>query len=301
MKCEFRQSITTYDCPFKKCGCKFETNTQNSIDKHIEDDIRKHLDLLCLAFDEKQTLYCKTIEASNKLLWDPPIKEHQNGKNNNDNNDIANLTTIRTNNAQLHHPPEHSNDELLRTLYERVVILEQRNHEQNLKIENLQQQLHKTYLMSDIQARYSGGVLIWRIQQFENKIQTMSSNSNIMYYSKDSYTSPGGYRFCARINISPKCKDFIGLHIHMMQSDNDYHLEWPFRGRIKISMIHYNLHETQHDTIMSKPEILAFHRPTQEISPRGFGFLEYASISDIIRRGFIHLDNLTIKIQMNTV
>lgn len=53
---------------------------------------------------------------------------------------------------------------------------------------------------------------------------------------------------------------------------------------------------------MSKPEILAFHRPTQEgVSPRGFGFLEYASISDIERRGFILRDTLTIKIQINIV
>jgi TNF receptor-associated factor 6 len=53
---------------------------------------------------------------------------------------------------------------------------------------------------------------------------------------------------------------------------------------------------------MSKPEILAFHRPQQEISPRGFGFMEYAIISDILKRGFVTDESfLTIKIQMNIV
>lgn len=60
--------------------------------------------------------------------------------------------------------------------------------------------------------------------------------------------------------------------------------------------------ESQIDVIMSKPEILAFHRPQQEISPRGFGFMEYAVINDIQKRGFVTDDNvLTIKIQMNIV
>jgi TNF receptor-associated factor 6 len=52
---------------------------------------------------------------------------------------------------------------------------------------------------------------------------------------------------------------------------------------------------------MSKPEILAFHRPISSISPRGFGFLEYASLNDIYKRGFVVDDTLVIKIQMNIV
>lgn len=88
----------------------------------------------------------------------------------------------------------------------------------------------------------------------------------------------------------------------MMESENDYHLEWPFKGRMKMQLIHpRGLKESQSDTIMSKPEILAFHRPEQRVSPRGFGFVEYAYIQDIIRKGFILADTLTIKIQVTLV
>lgn len=185
----------------------------------------------------------------------------------------------------------------------------------------------------------------------------MLSDPNKMYYSSDTYTSTFGYRYCARINISPKMKEFIGLHIHLMVGPNDYHLDWvshisqqkpqflwfyrsiekqtpillcnfffhaskifnfklwqtdlkllyflshkqPFRGRIKISMIHRNLNETKHDTIMTKPDILAFHRPTKEVSPRGFGFIDYANINELKNKGFIMMDTLSLKIELNIV
>lgn len=191
---------------------------------------------------------------------------------------------------------------LLKSLHERVLVLEQKNLEKDKKIEKLTSQIVKACSIADIQGRYSNGVLIWSITQFQNKVRAMSSDTNrIMFYSSDAYTSVHGYKFCARINISPKVKDSIGLHIHLMQSENDYHLDWPFRGRIKISMIHRNLSETKHDTIMSKPEILAFHQPTQNISPRGFGFIEYANINDIQNKGFIVNDTLSLKIQLSIV
>lgn len=102
--------------------------------------------------------------------------------------------------------------------------------------------------------------------------------------------------------LSFQSPGFLGLHIHMMQSENDYHLDWPFKGRIKIQLIHpRGLSESQSDTIMSKPEILAFHRPEQRVSPRGFGFVEYACVQEIVRKGFIDRDTLTIKIQVNLV
>lgn len=192
-------------------------------------------------------------------------------------------------------------EQLLKSLHDRIGDLEQKNREKDEKIERLTNQMVKACLAADVQGRYSNGVLIWSMSQFQNKVRAMSTDPNRMFYSSDAYTSPYGYKFCARVNISPKVKDAIGLHVHLMQSENDFHLDWPFRGRIKISMIHTNLSETKHDTIMSKPEILAFHRPTQNVSPRGFGFIEYANINHIQNLGFIVGDTLTLKIQLSIV
>lgn len=180
--------------------------------------------------------------------------------------------------------------DLINAMYERIVTLEQKSREQEIQIEQLK----------SMEKRH--GILLWKIEDFSRKIDMMQNNSNIMFYSSEAYTSQSGYKFCARINLSHKMKNYLSFHVHLMKSENDYHLSWPFIGRIKISMIHTkNSSLTQNDCIMSKPEILAFHRPTEDISPRGFGFTEYATISDIIKRGFIEDDCLVIKVQMNIV
>lgn len=202
-------------------------------------------------------------------LWDPPSK------------------ISASDNYQVH------NNNLIKELFERIVVLEQTNRELNIKIDRMK---------TTIDPHYSQGIIIWRITQFKQKLDTMVSNSNARFYSEDSYTSPYGYKYCARLNISPKCRDTISLYFHLMQSENDYHLDWPFKGRIKIILIHpKDPSKSRHDTIMSNPEILAFHRPTQDPSPRGFGFPEYASVDDIMFNEFIHQDTLTIKIQVNIV
>lgn len=232
------------------------------------------------AFNQnKKQCEINAMEASN---WGEPTKNSEHGN------------TSASNDSDL--------TGLMKSMYERIVVLEQQNREKDLKLDKLILQMAKSTLnTTTVNPRYSCGVLVWKINQFQSKISAMSADPNAMFYSSEAYTSSHGYRYCCRINISPKFKDFIGLHVHLMKSENDFHLDWPFRGRIKISMIHRNLNETKHDIIMSKPEILAFHRPSQEISPRGFGFLEYASISHVLNKGFVIMDTLTVKIQLNIV
>jgi TNF receptor-associated factor 6 len=179
--------------------------------------------------------------------------------------------------------------DLINCMYERIVVLEQLTREMSIKIEKQQ-------------STNRNGTLVWKVEDFKKKIELMQGNSAMMFYSPEAYTSPDGYKFCARINLSHKMKDCLSLHVHLMKSENDFHLSWPFIGRIKISMINVkDSSQSQNDILMSKPEILAFHRPQEDVSPRGFGFMEYAMIHDIIKRGFIDNDCLVIKIQMNIV
>lgn len=241
----------------------------------------------------RQALDDNRLDAASRQ-WEAPSKHHDQH-----NSGQSQLT----NGAHHNGDPTAACDQqrtdanLLKALYERIIVLEQQTREQDSKLAQLSQQMARTR----IDPRYSGGVLVWQITAFAAKVAAMSADPNHMLYSGESFTSPHGYRFCVRLNISAKFPGLIGLHVHLMQSDNDYHLDWPFRGRIKISMIHRNLNETQHDTIMSKPDIKAFHRPSQEISPRGFGFLEYAGIEQVLANGFVVNDTLSLKVQLSIV
>lgn len=282
MECLFRERTLIYECLFKYCGCDFKGISEGSLKEHLEHNLTIHLNFLLSAFTSiSSTSDMSSLAAANSKFWDAPNK-NQSSTENGDNK---------------------INTDLIRAMYERIVVLEQRNKEQDLKILQLGHKLTESCHFNEINPRYSNGVIIWKITKLQSKIETMRSDPNIMFYSNVAYTSPYGYKFCCRFYISPKCRDSIALHIHLMRSENDIHLDWPFNGRIKISMIHpRNYSDSHHDTIMSKPEILAFHKPTEDISPRGFGFLEYANIKNVLHKnGFITNDSITVKVHMNIV
>uniref|UniRef100_A0A2M3Z6H8 Putative tnf receptor-associated factor 6 n=1 Tax=Anopheles braziliensis TaxID=58242 RepID=A0A2M3Z6H8_9DIPT len=263
LQCPFGMSSQSQPCPFARVKCKFVGRDEATLNEHIATDYQKHLQLLLDSY---------TGSGERYRFWDPPEKNSA---------------------------PEMSTNELVRSMYERIVILEQELHILSIKLSKQDTQLAKVH--HEVDPRYSAGVLLWKLDDFSSKVDTMQANSNCMFYSGEAYTSPHGYKFCARINVPSRTKEFIGLHVHLMQSENDYHLEWPFKGRIKITLLNVrNPERSQHDTIMSKPEILAFHRPNQEISPRGFGFLEFAKIKEVLAK-FMDNNMVVIKIEMNIV
>lgn len=227
-------NVIVFECRFSTISCEFKTTEPEELDQHMEAANKEHLDLLL-----------STYLKSQYQAWDP-IEKSKNGDKE---------TFLRQ---------QSSTRDLVNIMYERIVVLEQQTREQAIKLEKLQLLENKKH-----------GTLVWKIEDFKRKVDLMQNNSNMMFYSSEAYTDPHGYKFCARINLSPKMRDCISFHVHLMKSENDFHLDWPFIGRIKLSMIHPKISspsQTQIDCIMSKPEIGAFHRPTEERSPRGLSF-----------------------------
>lgn len=136
---------------------------------------------------------------------------------------------------------EHHNFRLSysRALYERIVVLEQKSREQDIIIANMSEQINSNHLsMSKIAVRYCNGCYIWYLADFKNKINTMKNNHNIMQYSPGFFTSPNGYKFCIRFNLSPKDPNYVAILVHMMRTEYDNTLDWPFSGRISVSIVH---------------------------------------------------------------
>lgn len=192
-------------------------------------------------------------------------------------------------------------ENILTKLYDRIATLERDVYGYKMDFKRLTMIINKISIASQ---RDRGGILVWQIDDFEGKVQAMLNSPVTMFYSPDFYTDPYGYRFCARISLSSKIKtkDTLSFHVHMMQSENDYHLDWPFRGCIQISMINKDAKLTQRDKIMTNEKSTAFQRPTNEISAHSFGFTEYANINSIMKDGFLSSDGkLTIKLRIGIV
>lgn len=291
--CEYNQPQTSSQpdvrvpCSFHGVGCKETFGSENDMSEHLNNDTQKHLSYLVNAYSElkmNNDMSNANIDAKEQeamALWDAPDK----------------------NNPQASTAPLNNTSALIRSVFERVVILEQRNREQAICIANLTKKVDAlTALTNYNHVRYCMGNYIWKIENFKDRLQKMMQNYNSMLYSPAFYTSPYGYRFCVRLNISPQNPKCFALHVHMMRSEYDDCLEWPFNGRISVAMINqYNSELTQKDTMMSISHLIAFQKPTSDICPRGFGFTEYAVIGDVVDNGFVKNDTLIIKVQIRCV
>lgn len=288
--CPYRRAKDMLDekCPFSTIKCDFVGRAEtNALEEHLKDDMPHHMQLLLQVFQQTAL-----------STWNPQKITNGGGEASNDH--CANNTA---GSVLPPPPPQYANEadeQLVQAMCQRIVVLEQRCREQDVKLENLTKQLLAT--RQHIDPRYSNGIIVWEILNFKALVEQLRANTNNQVYSRDCYTSPYGYKFCARLNIQPKKDHLLSLHVHLMQSENDFHLDWPFKGRIRLCMIHpHDANISQHDTIMTKPEILAFHQPRERISTRGFGFVEYANIADMVRKGFCKDDRVVIKIQINIV
>ena len=140
-----------------------------------------------------------------------------------------------------------------RELYQRVVSLEQKSCQQEIKINQLEQQLVRTQLSQedDLTGRYCNGSFVWKIRNFSEIHQKMRNCHSFVVYSKGFYTSVFGYKMCLRSNVyytegrgnhcpcpedtnllpSPG-DEHLGIFLHLMRGENDDCITWPWVGSI---------------------------------------------------------------------
>ena len=94
----------------------------------------------------------------------------------------------------------------------------------------------------------------------------------------------------------------VSLFVHMMQSDWDDTLEWPFSGRISLSILdqsddgEYKRHISE--TLVTRPNLLAFQRPTTPRNHKGYGYVEFAHIQTLEDRQYLKNDCLLVRVQV---
>ena len=87
-----------------------------------------------------------------------------------------------------------------------------------------------------------------------------------------------------------------------MQSDWDDTLEWPFSGKISLSILdqsddgEYKHHIS--GTLVTSPMLSAFWRPTTPRNYTGYGYEEFARIGTLQDRQYLKNDCLLIRVQV---
>ncbi|XP_045479179.1 TNF receptor-associated factor 6 [Harmonia axyridis] len=268
-------------CSFVHLGCEEKFEDEIELENHLQQQIHKHLNMIlsaCNKFSVSQS--ANSVIAEEAKFWDAPSKNGQASSSDN-----GNL------------------NELLRALYEKHVISEQKSREQDIIIANLSEQIQsQTLTLSKMSLRNCNGCYLWYFSDFKQKLGAMRNDNRIMHYSPGFYTSLNGYRLCIRLNISPNSSNSIAILIHMMKTEHDNTLDWPFSGRLTITFIHpIDASRNIKETMMTRPNLEAFQRPIQDMNPKGFGYTEFTTIDELLSQGFIEKNQLIIKVQAQPV
>lgn len=295
--CELDEHVTVHsnatnaasgECLFKNVGCMVDVSREKMAE-HLEFHMHHHIYLIYNAHMKLQKNmavldFRKSTEtlAQESKLWEPSPKDK--GRENHKDEFL--------------HP-----DSLIRSLYERIIVLEQRGHEHDAQLQKYKNDLNKLESkVLDISLLHCFGHYLWHINHFSDKLTAMRSNKDRFIYSPGFYTAPTGYKVCGRINISPSREGQLALVIHFMKSPHDAALEWPFNGRITLAVIHpTDSSLTVKETVISRPDLESFQRPTSELNFKAFGYPSFISVNDITKKGFLNDDTLLVKIDIQCV
>lgn len=270
-------------CLFKDIGCTETFHSDEALCAHLEGSTSLHLTMVLKVLPQLSLTQtnANTI-ATESTLWDPPPK-----------NGAA---------AAAKSEPHVEWQQLLKNLCEKVVVLEQQNRELSITIANQENQLTALqtslrFHQEEIFLRSCNGVYIWRLHSFQEKLSSMRNDSLKMFYSPGFYTAPCGYKICVRINVSPKDPEFLSLLLHMMKSENDDGLDWPFNGMIFFTLVHPHSPEKNiREMAASRPDLEAFRKPVWELNKRSFGYTEFVRIHDLTH--FLQNDSLVFRIEV---
>ncbi|XP_052223971.1 TNF receptor-associated factor 3-like [Dreissena polymorpha] len=112
------------------------------------------------------------------------------------------------------------------------------------------------------------GVFIWKFTDFSRK-QQEAQGRNVSHYSTPFFTSPFGYKMCARLYPNG---DGMGKGTHMslffvvMKGEYDALQEWPFKQRVTFCLLNQERGSHVVDSFQPDPTSSSFLRPQNNMN-----------------------------------
>lgn len=149
------------------------------------------------------------------------------------------------------------------------------------------------------------GSYIWKIDKYHQRRLNAINGSETAVVSPDLYSSHFGYRLCFLIYLNGRDSGlgkYISLFVHMMQGEYNNVLEWPFTGRVTLTILDQSesTEPRQHITksFTGMPNNLAFQKPMVLCNHIGYGFVEFVQIEQIREPRYIKNDTMLVKVEI---
>lgn len=194
-------------------------------------------------------------------------------------------------------------DESLARHHQQLVDLShQRDYQEKVirdlktKVKTLENTIH------EFEGRCGNGIYVWKIKNYFKLRREAEKGELTAIHSTSFYSNYYGYKLCIRVNLNGVDSargTHLSLFIHFMQGEYDDLLEWPFSGRIILTIIDQNpiceMRNNISETLMSKPNLAAFQRPVSARNHKGFGYMEFLPLNIIDGSTYVRNDTLIIK------
>ncbi|XP_074605804.1 TNF receptor-associated factor 6-like [Acropora palmata] len=290
-------------CPFSVVGCQFE-GPRPAVNEHVKEKMVSHLMDLTKEFGAlkiEQPGYQAPKSRSRRTRGGVDAQEQAS------QDVFTNLATLCQD--------QQTQIDLLRgqvnELTSAVERLERHLNESRMRMETPLQELtirvnRQETRADEIEGRVCNGSYIWRIENYRQHRQDAISGIATAAHSPAIYTSLYGYKLCLRINLNGVASGvgrYIALFVHMMKGDYDGILEWPFTGRITLTILDQSegTEVRQHisDTLIATPNLLAFQRPTAPRNYKGYGYVDFAPIEHIREPQYIKNNTMLVRFQID--
>ncbi|KAK3583297.1 hypothetical protein CHS0354_011188 [Potamilus streckersoni] len=193
-------------------------------------------------------------------------------------------------------------DQQIMFLRDRNEYLERANKDMKIKIKQLEN------TVNEFEGRFGNGEFIWRIKNYAKLRDEAINGDNTAIHSPPFFSSCYGYKLCIRVNLNgvDSAKGtHLSVFIHFMQGENDDCLDWPFSGRIILSVLDQNpiceMRRNVSETLASKPNLAAFQRPTSQRNHKGFGYMEFLPLSVVSAPTSTYVKNDTLLIKAKVI
>lgn len=114
----------------------------------------------------------------------------------------------------------------------------------------------------------------------------------------------GGCTFQSSYEFLNKCKHVSDNSFSKpcYSGDWDDILEWPFTGRITLAILdqsdNVEYRRPISETLVAKPNLLAFQKPTTHRNHKGYGYVEFCQIDQLVEGQFIKNNSMLVRIQV---
>ena len=142
------------------------------------------------------------------------------------------------------------------------------------------------------------------ITDFNKKLSEAKEKNMISIIDGDPfYTSPHGYKLKMSVHLNKTRREYkghMGVFIHVMKSDHDAILSWPFKKRYTFTLIDQQDNEVERKNIvhtMTPEDQNCFKRPIKKEN-YGYGYPSFVSHATLQTRKYIKDDTVFITVSI---